>query len=546
MATTTRAELEDRLRAVGSPALCARHVSLWNHRKRIAEAEARGEALNVNRLPGVYQVRPHLVAIDRAVRKAIGTGGRLIISMPPRHGKSLTVSQYLPFWYLGTYPDRRVILASYEAAFAASWGGKARDLMDEHGERLWGLRARDDSRSRSSWQVADHDGGMVTAGVGGPLTGRGGDLIIVDDPVKNAQQAMSKVYREAAWEWYQSTLRTRLEPGGAMILMATRWHKDDLLGRVLRDSDEDWEELNLRALAEGATEVDPCEACDGEGARYRAGTPVPCEACGGTGQIPRPGTGDPLGREEGEALWPERYNSAYLEARRREAPYWFAAMYQGRPRPLEGGIFNQGQRRYYTRTPEGDWELQDGTVILDRQLARFQTIDVAASERTSADYTVVATWGWDALRGHLLLLDIDRVKQATPKHRDLVRGAYGKWRPVRIGIERTTYGLALLQELRNSGLPLESLRADLDKVTRALPAAALAENGQVHHPLGADWLADYEDELDDFPNGDHDDQVDTFGYAARMVAEWTYTTPPAPPEAADMMPDDGVSLDMHL
>lgn len=469
-------------------------------------------------------------------------------TMIPTHN-SETVSKYLPFWYLGTFPDRRVILASYEAAFAASWGGKARDLMDEHGMALWGLRTRDDSRSRSSWQVLGHDGGMVTAGVGGPLTGKGGDLIIVDDPVKNAREAMSPVYRDAAWEWYQSTLRTRLEPGGAMVLMATRWHKDDLLGRVLRESDEEWEELNLKALAEGG-ETDPCEECEGEGARYRAGKIVACEPCGGSGQVPRPGSGDPLGREEGEALWPERYPAHELEARRREAPYWFAAMYQGSPRPLEGGIFNASQRRYYTRTADGDWQLQDGTVILDRQLARFQTIDVAASERTSADYTVVSTWGWDRQRGHLLLLDIVRVKQATPKHRALVRAAAGKWKPMKIGIERATYGLALLQELRSSGLPLEGLNADTDKVTRALQAAALYENGQIHHPQGAEFVSAYEDELDDFPNGDHDDQVDTAGYAALMVAEWTLTLPPLPPSPEDLAMadamDDGVSMDMHL
>ena len=480
-----RADLAERLAIAGSPVLTAAHVS-----------------------EGKYLVRPHLVMIDRAVRRAIATGGRLIISMPPRHGKSELVSRYLPFWYLGAFPDRRVILASYEATFAATWGRKARELMMEHGGALWGLDIRMDSRSTSAWDIAGHDGGMVTAGVGGPLTGKGGHLIVVDDPVKNAKEAMSKVYREAAWDWYLSTLRTRLEPGGAMILMATRWHQDDLLGRVLRDSDEDWEVLSLPALAEGDD--------------------------------------DPLGREPGEALWPERYSREVLESRRKESPFWFAAMYQGNPKPLEGGIFHAGHRRYWKPDDQKEYMLDDGQGILRRQLRIFATVDVAASERTSADYTVVTTWGWSTNHGHLLLLDRVRLQQATPKHRGLIREAYAKWGHAAIGIEATTYGLALLQELRTSGLPLVRLEADSDKVTRALPMAALYESGQVHHPQHAPWLTEWETELDDFPYGDHDDQVDTAGYAARMVAEWASVVAPSEDPPQDRRDDDGVNYDMEL
>jgi predicted phage terminase large subunit-like protein len=510
-ASTSKARMADRIAAVGSPVLCANHVS-----------------------DGRYQVQPHLVAIDKAVRRAIREGGRLVIEMPPRHGKSETVSRYLPFWYLGAYPDRRVILASYEAAFASTWGGKARDLMDEHGAALWGLRTRSDSRARGSWDLAGHDGGMVTAGVGGPLTGKGGHLIVVDDPVKNAKEAMSPVYREAAWEWYQSTLRTRLEPGGAMILMATRWHKDDLLGRVLRDSEEEWTELRIPALSEGPGDplgrgMVPCPLCAARGLTEAGET---CLACKGAGEV-------------GRALWPARYDERYLLGRRAEAPYWFAAMYQGDPKPLEGGLFYAGQRRHYTTSATGDsYVLDNGQMVLRRQLRIFATMDVAASERTSSDYTVVSTWGWSELHGELLLLHVERLQQATPKHRQLVREQHRRWGHAAIGIEEATYGLALLQELKGSGLPLHRLRADKDKVTRALMAAALYENRQVHHPRQAPWLEDYETELDEFPNGQHDDQVDTAGYAAQMVAEWASVLGPAEPEPDEYRDDSTAGI--HL
>src|SRR5919202_5572422 len=149
--------------------------------------------------------------------------------MPPRHGKSEFLSKYLPAWYLGTYPDRRVILASYSDTFAAEWGGKARDLLEQHGH-LFGVKVRSDSSARDRWEIAAHAGGMVTAGAGGGLTGRGGHLVVVDDPVKSQAEALSDVIRERTHGWFRNVLLPRLEPGGSVILVMTRWHQDDLAG----------------------------------------------------------------------------------------------------------------------------------------------------------------------------------------------------------------------------------------------------------------------------------------------------------------------------
>lgn len=195
----------------------------------------------------------------------------LIIEAPPRHGKSEFISRYLPAWYVARYPERRVILASYAAEFARSWGRKARALVEEFGPEWFGVEVSKEQHAAVDWELADHGGGMVTAGVGGPLTGRGAHLMIIDDPVKNDEEALSERTREHHWDWWQATASTRLEPGGVAIVMATRWHKDDLTGRLLR------------------------AASDGEG------EPV-TRVC-----LPAIATdGDYLGRQPGEPLWPER------------------------------------------------------------------------------------------------------------------------------------------------------------------------------------------------------------------------------------------------
>lgn len=233
---------------------------------------------------------------------AHGRCKRLMISMPPRHGKSELTSRYFPAWYLGTHPDNRVIFTSYEADFAATWGRKARDLLTAHGPDVFGVFVRQDSSAADRWDIARHDGGMVTAGVRGPITGKGAHVLIIDDPVKNAEEARSPTIREKTWDWYKSTAFSRLEPGGAVILIMTRWHRDDLAGRILKEGHdhdpEPWRVIKLPAVATG---IEP----------------------------------DPLGRQPGEALWPERYSIADL-APNRSDPYWWGSLYQQDPL-AEGG-----------------------------------------------------------------------------------------------------------------------------------------------------------------------------------------------------------------
>jgi predicted phage terminase large subunit-like protein len=246
-----------------------------------------------------WKTAPHLEAMERAVLDTIygRSASILVIEAPPRHGKSELISRFLPAWYLGLYPERRVMLAAYEAHFARSWGRKARDLLEEHGRAQFGVVVDKKRRSADDWGLRDNPGGMVTSGVGGPMTGRGADLLIVDDPIKNAEEATSERVRDKQWDWWQSTASTRIEPGGCAIVIATRWHEDDLSGRLIRAS----------------------QTGDGPPVR-RLCLPAVAEE------------NDPLGRAEAVPLWLERWPLLELERQRRTVDlYWWLTLYQQRP-----------------------------------------------------------------------------------------------------------------------------------------------------------------------------------------------------------------------
>ena len=378
------------------------------------------------------------------------------------------------------------MLTSYEADFAASWGRKARLVLEQHGEPLFGVRIAARSAAASAWDIEGHSGGMVTAGVGGPLTGKGAHLLIIDDPVKNHEQAHSELLREKAWDWWRSTARTRLQRPGAVVLVMTRWHEDDLAGRLLRDGSDDWTLLELPALA------DPDDA---------------------------------LERAPGQALCPGLgFDEAWLHDTRAElGSYWFSALYQQHPRPPEGMLFKRRDFRYWRDQPDDELyllERDDGSPhpVGKDWCTHFQTVDVAASEKHSADYTVITSWA--VTPDHdLLLLDRERQRFEALDVGGLIERNYRRQArtPSFIGIEEFGYGLTVVQELGRKGLPIRRLRPDRDKVSRALVAVARYEEHRVHHPRGAAWLDEWEAELLAFPNAAHDDQVDTAAYAARQL-----------------------------
>ncbi|MCK5431780.1 MAG: phage terminase large subunit [Gammaproteobacteria bacterium] len=432
-----------------------------------------------------------LILADMLIQVEQGEIKRLILTLPPRHGKSELVSKYFIAWFLGLNPDKRAILCGYEAEFAASWGYKARALLKEFGQEYFGIDIAADSAARNRWDIAGHEGGMMTAGVGGPITGKGAHLLIIDDPVKNAEEANSKTYRNKTAEWFNSTAYTRLEPDGAVILIQTRWHQDDLAGRQLAEmaaGGEQWTILDLPAIAE---------------------------------------EGDPLGREVGAALFPQRYPVEVLEKiKTKIGSYWFNALYQQRPSEAGGTMFKREHFLYYTR--------DDNTLTLHTRSATkhvflnqcmiFQTCDPAGTLNEGSDWFVMGTWA-KTPDNDLIALDIMRTKLEGPDQPNLFRQSYERWSPQIQGFESKMIGLTVFQMLLRTGLPVIDLKADRDKKLRATPVAARMEAGTVYFPSTATWLGDFEEELIAFPTGKNDDQVDVLAYAGMIIVDGIGSVP---------------------
>lgn len=425
---------------------------------------------------------PHLQLLNQKLLDvASGKIDRLLITMPPRHGKSEFASKYFPAWFIGCNPNKRVILASYGADFASQWGAKVRDLVETHGPRLFGVGTKHNSNAADRWEIEGHDGGMQTCGVGGPLTGKGADILIIDDPVKNAEEANSEVYRQKTWEWYTSTAYTRLEPGGALILIQTRWHEDDLAGRVLahaKESGDRWGIVNLPAIAEH---------------------------------------GDAIGRTVGEALWPDRYDSDEL-ARIKKAigSYQFSALYQQSPVPPEGGLFQKSWFRYYTQDHDIYRLGNGGGLVKVDHCRRFGTMDLAFSLKKEADYTVICGWAVTP-KCDLLLLDMVRARMDAPQFAPTVKRMVNELNLSYIGIEKMLGTSLIAHSVRQEGIAVRMLIADTDKISRSSPAQVRMESGQIYMPLKHPDREVIEHELMTFPRGTHDDIVDCLSYAAADV-----------------------------
>lgn len=434
-----------------------------------------------------WTLPPHIDLIDQLlVRVAAGEIKRLIVTVPVRHGKSEMCSRFFPAWLLGMKPDCRVVVAGYGSEFAERWGKMARDLLSEHGQRFFGVGVEKGSRSKSNWGLELNPGGMYSIGVGASLTGRGANVLVIDDPLKNSEEADSETMREKIWDWYWSTARTRLEPRGAIVILMARWHEDDLVGRLLEHPTdiEPWHVVNLPCLAED---------------------------------------NDPLGREPGDALWPERWSRQEMEATRDGGlARWWAALYQQRPAPAEGILFKRTNFRSY-RIEDGHYVLRDGMdqrVVGVGECTVFQTCDAAMSDKATADYTVVSTWAI-APTGDLILLDIARQQFESLDVPGFVAGQNETHGSPPIWVETLGAGRVVLEGLRRMGLAGMALKPDqgiqLDKTARAYRAIALYEQHRVFHPQGTVWLAAFESELVSFPAGTNDDQVDTVSYAARLL-----------------------------
>ena len=418
-----------------------------------------------------YHHNWHIAALAWHLEQAAaGNITRLLITLPPRSLKSVCASVAFPAWLLGRDPSRRIVGASYSAELAGKHAGDCRQIMESAWYRRIFLATRI-ARGRNSEMdfVTTRQGYRYSTSVGGTLTGRGGDMLIIDDPLK-ADDAMSQAKRDAVNEWYDGTLYSRLDDKrrGVIILIMQRLHLDDLAGHVLEQ--EQWTHLNLPAIAE-------------------------------TDQTIR--LSDQLNyyRPAGELLHPELEPQDVLDRMKRTlGSFKFSGQYQQNPILVEGNLVKTGWFRYYDQVPSRE---QTDQIV--------QSWDTAYADTESSDYSVCSTWL--VRRQEYFLLDILRQRLTYAALREVVKVHAIRWHSHVVVIENRSSGMALIDDLRQAtdycGPPPIAFDPVGDKIDRMARHAAAIEAGQVVLPRQASFLGDFLAELAQFPHGGHDDQVDS-------------------------------------
>lgn len=410
----------------------------------------------------------HIDAIAHQLHKiASGEIRRLIITMPPRSLKSISASIAFPAWYLGRFPKRRILAVSYSESLAEKLAFDCmKVLVSKWYQEAFPIARIARNRSRKFDFETTQGGGRYSASVGGALTGRGGDLIIIDDPHK-PDEAQSDTRRNSVLDWYGSTLLSRCNDpvNTPIILIQQRIHENDLAGMLLEQGG--WEHLNLQAVAEEDQAFD----------------------LGSRGHVIR---------NEGGLLHPDRLPRTLLDDYKSKlGSYVYAAQYQQRPAPLEGGIVKWDWFKTYDAQPAT--EAQDEIV---------QCWDTASSAGEMNDYSVCTTWL--VRRPKAWLLDLWRGKLEYPDLQRKIQSLAQRENAKRILIERAGSGISLIQDLnRSTKLNVIGIVPKQDKATRLMSVTAMIEAGKVLIPAEAPWLAEFRRELTMFPNAKHDDQVDS-------------------------------------
>lgn len=403
---------------------------------------------------------------------------RLMIFAPPRHTKSELSSRRMPAWYLGRNPGKQVITSTYAAEFAQDFGRDVREIVrSQEYARLFDTRLAADDASRGRWHT-DVGGVYFAVGVGGPITGRGAHLAIIDDPIKNRQDAESQVIRDSVWHWYTSTLRTRLMPGGAIVLICTRWHEDDLAGRLLaaqENGGEQWEVVSLPAL------------------RFEEG--------------------------QERALWPEWYPLTELKSIQGAiGPRDWLSLYQQTPTTEQGTFFKREWFKTYDKLPD--------------KLNIYMSGDFAVTDG-DGDYTEIAVWGVDSL-DNIYCLDwwsgqstadawINIILDFTKRYQPL--WFVGETGPIRRAVEPF---LNKTMHERRIFVACEWLSSGGDKAAMARTFQAMCSVGKVSFPRTA-WAERVIDQLLRFPSARYDDAVDACSLFGRYIDQtWAAIKKPEP------------------
>ena len=421
--------------------------------------------------PTFIHGRHHEIMAEAFERVARGELKRLIINMPPRHTKSEFASYLLPSWFLGNFPQKKVIQTSHTAELAVGFGRKVRNLVDsaDYSEIFPNTTLQTDSAAAGRWNTSA-GGDYFAIGIGGAVTGKGADLFIVDDPHSEqeaAQAAVNPEIYDKVYEWYTSGPRQRLQPGGAIVLVMTRWSTRDLSARVLdaamKRGGESWEVIELPAIM-----------------------------------------------PSGAPLWPEFWALTELEALRDELPAskW-QAQYMQNPTSEEGAIV---KREWWQR-----WEKADPPRV-DYVLMSW---DTAFEKHNRADYSAMTVWGVFYIdddegvkRPNIILLEAVKKRVEFPELKEWAAQAYDEWSPDGVIIEKRASGAPLIYEMRRMGIPVQEYTPSKgnDKITRLHAVADIFASGFVWAPETR-WADELINDVASFPSGEHDDLVDTTSQA---------------------------------
>jgi predicted phage terminase large subunit-like protein len=415
----------------------------------------------------------HQIIADKLNKVAEGKIKRLIINMPPRHTKSEFASYLFPSWIMGLRPKTKIMQVSHNAELSQRFGRKVRNLVDstEYKKIFNNMGLQQDSKAAGRWETSE-GGEYFAAGVGGAITGRGADILIIDDP-HTEQNVMSDSAMEKTYDWYVSGPRQRLQPGGAIVVVMTRWATDDLTGRLLRahanPGADQWELVEFPALL-----------------------------------------------DDGEPVWPEYWKKEELESVKASIPpQRWNAQYMQNPTSEEGAII----KREYWRPWSGD---------IPRLEFVIQSLDTAFSKKDSADYSAITTWGvfrpTEDSPPCLMLLDALKGRWDFPELKAVATEQYTYWKPEACVVEAKASGLPLIQELRRTGIPVQEFvpGRGRDKVSRVNAVSPVFASGMVFYPEGMQFAHEVIEECAAFPNGEHDDLVDSTTQAVLRYREGNF------------------------
>jgi len=486
-----------------------------------------------------------------------GLSPRLMLLMPPRHGKSRIASVAFPAWHLGRNPDHEFISSSYNVGLAMSFSRKCQAILEDPRYPFENTSLDPNNKSAETWGLHGRNGAYVAAGVGGGITGKGAHILSIDDPIKNHEEADSAIVREALWDWYGSTAYTRLAPGGGVLVIQTCWHDDDLAGRLQQvmaanpdDPDTDqFEIVRYPAIAEQDEWEDNFTEeiirVDSKTVATRADIAEPTRLIVMRTEAVPPRPNCTLLRIKGEPLHAERYDLAKLSRIMKTLSnrFW-SALYQQNSVPDDGAFF---MRENFKRA----------TLPSKEACNVYMTFDFAITEKQHNDYTVGAV-GLQDQDDMLHVADMVRFKSGDSFFIvEAIISLIKKWRTsnLRLGFENGQIFLALqaqlVRRMREEKLyvPYETLQPVTDKKVRAAPLQGRMQQGRVCYAEGAEWFPVMQAEMLRFPSGVHDDMVDAQAWMARLVSQ--YESPRKPTEQKlkswkDNLPRDGKRGISHM